>query len=166
MKGGYKTTISIDGVKIPNVQLTSKFYEELDAGENVTLYGLFKNSSKKEKNDGVLYGLKKASGERMFATHFRFVVPMMLTVYAALAFCLVFVLGWMASTVPVVWLYGKEDINGFIYHTTVFALVEACLAAGFFLWRAWLMVSVTNDPESWNVMSPAALSTRFSKFHK
>lgn len=166
MKGGYRTTISIDGVKIPNVQLTNKFYEELDAGENVTLYGLFKNSKKKEKNDGVVYGLRKASGEKMFATHFRFLVPMMLTVYAAIAFCFVFVLGWIASTVPVIWLYGKDDIDGFMYHTTVFALVEACLAAGFYLWRAWVLLSVTNDPEAWASMEPATLSTRFSKFHK
>jgi hypothetical protein len=166
MSNGYKTTISIDGVKIPNVQLTNTFYEELEAGEDVTLYGIFKNYKKKENNTGIIYGIAKMNGEKMFATHFRFLVPMMLTVYAAIAFCLVFVLGWLASTVPVVWLYGKDDIDGFIYHTTVFALVEACLAAGFYLRRAWVMLSVTNDPESWNVMSSAMLSSRFSKFHK
>jgi len=127
----YKGTIVVDGEPIPNVQLTNQFYEELNAGENVTLYGIFKNLKQKDKNNGVLYGLQKENGEKMFATHFRLLGPMLLLLYAALAFCIVFVVGWVASCVPVVWLWGKEDIDGFIYHTTVFAIIEACVAAGF-----------------------------------
>jgi hypothetical protein len=162
----YKGTIVVDGESIPNVQITNKFYEELNAGENVTLYGVFKNLKQKDKNSGVLYGLQKENGEKMFATHFRLMGPMMLLLYAFLAFCLVFVVGWVASCVPVIWIWGKDDVDGLVYHATVFAIVEACLAAGFYLWRAWTLIKITDDPDSWDVMSSATLSSRFSKFHK
>ena len=55
ISGGYKANVSINGAVIPKLQLTNKFYEELEAGENVTLYGVFKNKSKKEENDGFIY---------------------------------------------------------------------------------------------------------------
>lgn len=48
-KGGYKAKLSIDGSVIPNLILTNKIYEELEVGQSVMLYGMFKNSSKKEK---------------------------------------------------------------------------------------------------------------------
>jgi len=49
MNGGHKAKVSIDGAVIPNLQVSNKLYEELEVGENVTLYGLFKRSNDKEK---------------------------------------------------------------------------------------------------------------------
>lgn len=164
MKGGYKATVSIDGSVIPNLQLTSKLYEELEVGENVTLYGIFKNNSKKEKNLGILYGLQKQSGEKMFATQYRFMVPIILAVTAAIAFCMVFLVGWFPSLFAVIF-FGGQDQN-YMYNTTVLTIVEAGLVALFFLWRAWVMFSATSNPESWDVIAPSTLSNRFSKFHK
>ena len=166
IRGGYKLTLKIDGAVIPNLTISNKFYEELEVGESVTLFGMFKNSRKKEKNEGVVYGMQKASGEKMFATHYRFVVPLMVAFYAGIAFCLMFVAGWAASLVLVGLFSSEHDPQSIIYSTTVLALVEAALAASFFLWRAWVIFSSTTNPEAWATIMPATLSSRFSKFHK
>ncbi|MGY2275953.1 hypothetical protein ACW9IW_32325, partial [Pseudomonas azotoformans] len=44
MNGGHKAKVSIDGAVIPNLQVSNKLYEELEVGESVTLYGLFKRN--------------------------------------------------------------------------------------------------------------------------
>lgn len=49
MRGGYRLTLKIDGEVIPNLVVPSKFYEELEVGQQVTLFGMFRNSKKKEK---------------------------------------------------------------------------------------------------------------------
>ncbi|WWL45125.1 hypothetical protein V5O39_04010 [Pseudomonas parakoreensis] len=49
MNGGHKATVSIDGAVIPNLQVSNKLYEELEVGESVTLYGLFKRNNEKKK---------------------------------------------------------------------------------------------------------------------
>lgn len=164
INGAHKAKVSIDGAVIPNLQVLNKFYEELEVGENVTLYGLFKRSNDKEKNTGILYGLEKQNGEKSFATQYRYQVPIFMTFTAVVAFCLTFVAGWIASIFPVLYLYGEN--SDYMYTTTVFAIIEASLVAAFFLWRAWLMFSSTANPESWEIIEPAALSSRFSKFHK
>ena len=164
MNGGYKATVSIGGAVIPNLQLTNKIYDELEVGEDVTLYGIFKSSSKKENNLGVLYGLKKENGEKMFSTSFRFMVPMILVGAAAISFCLIFLVGWFLSLFVVIFLGGEGQ--DYIFNTTVLAIVEASAVALFFLWRAWVVFSATSDPESWEIIAPATLSSRFSKFHK
>jgi len=46
------------------------------------------------------------------------------------------------------------------------SLVEASIAAAFFLWDTWVIFSATSDPEEWEAIAPATLSSRFSKFHK
>lgn len=165
MNGGYKVKVSIDDAVIPNLQVSSKLYEELEVGESVTLYGIFKRSGNKEKNVGVLYGLAKQNGEKMLATHYRYQVPMFLVVTAVIAFCLAFVAGWFISIFPVLMLFGKDNPN-FMYTTTVFAVIEAGMVAAFFLWRAWVMFTATSDPEAWESIAPATLSSRFSKLHK
>lgn len=101
----------------------------------------------------------------MFATHYRYQVPIFMAFTAAIAFCLTFVAGWFASIFPVLMLFGKDDPN-YMYNTTVVATIEASMVAVFFLWRAWLMFSVTADPESWETIEPATLSSRLSKFYK
>lgn len=164
MNGAHKAKVSIDGSVIPNLQVSNKFYEELEVGESVTLYGLFKKHNDKEKNTGILYGLATQNGEKSFATQYRYQVPIFMIFSAAIAFCLTFVAGWAASIIPVLYLYGEK--SDYMYTTTVFAVVEAGLVAAFFLWRAWLMVSATSDPESWENIAPATLSSRFSKLHK
>jgi len=164
MNGGYKAKISIDGSIIPNLTLTNKIYEELEVGQSVTLYGMFKNSSKKEKNIGVIYGVQKESGEKMFATSFRLMVPMILAGAAALAFCMVFLIGWFPSLFALIFLFGQDQ--SYIYNATVVTIFEAGLVALFFLWRAWVIFSATSRPESWEIIAPSTLSSRFSKFHK
>ncbi|MNJ40373.1 hypothetical protein D3C77_352670 [compost metagenome] len=163
MDGGFTASVKIDGAVIPKLKMASRLYEELNVGENVTLYGLFKNNKDKGKNEGILYGLKKESGEKMFSTEFRYKVPMLFAVVSVIAFCFVFVAGWALSVIPVNYFMGSSD---FMYNTTVVAVVEASLAAAFFLWRAWVMVQATADPEAWKVMDAATVSSRFSKFDK
>lgn len=165
MNGGYKVKVSIEDAVIPNLQVSKKLYEELEVGESITLYGMFKRSKDKEKNSGILYGLAKQNGEKMFATHYRYQVPIFMAFTAVIAFCLAFVAGWIASLFPVLMLFGKDNPN-FMYTTTVFAVIEAGMVAAFFLWRAWIMFNATSDPESWETIAPAALSSRFSKSHK
>lgn len=166
MKGGYKLTLKVDGEVIPNLVVPSKFYEELEVGQQVTLFGMFRNSKKKEKNEGVLYGMKAEGGRAKFATDMRLGVPAMLALYACLAFCLMFVVGWAASLALVAGFSSEYNPGAIMNTTTVFALVEASLAGLFFLWRAWVIFSKTSNPEAWETITPAVLSSRFSKFHK
>ena len=165
MNGGYKANVSIDGSVIPNLQMTNKLYEELETGENVTLYGIFKNDKDKEKNTGVLYGLANQGGNKFFAKNLRFSVPLVILITAVIAAAFVFVAGWCASLFLVAWLFGKE-FDGLYSLTTNLAIVEAALAGGFFVWRAWLMLKATSNPEAWATMDAATLSSRFSKFYK
>lgn len=163
--GGYNASVSIDSQVIPKMQMSRKIYEELNVGESVTLYGLFKNEKNKDKNEGILYGLKKENGEKLFATDLRYKVPMFLVVTAVIAFCFVFVAGWALSVVPVGYFMGTSG-GSIMYNTTVVAVVEASLAAAFFLWRAFVMLQATADPEAWAETKAAVISARFSKFDK
>lgn len=161
---GYITTISIDGHKIPNIQIDPTFYESLNTGDEVTLYTICKNSNNKAKNMGVLYGYEKNNGQSFFATKYRWQVPAMMAFYGAMAFCAVFAVGWPVTLYLIANLNltngeGRPPITGY-------ALVEASLAGGFFLWGAWKMLTSTADPQSWGSIAPSALSSRFSKLHK
>ena len=164
MTKGYKTLITLNGSKLPNIQMEPEFFEELNPGEEVTLYTICKNSNKKEKNMGVLYGYKKEGEQSKFATKYRWTVPSMMIFFAALAFCLVFIVGWPVSAALLA-LTGMGNQTG-MSQITHYAFVEACLAAGFYLWAAWKMLSVTADPEGWQMIDPQALSSRFSKLDK
>lgn len=161
----YKSVISMDGQVLPNLTLSKKMYEEIDAGETVTLYGLFKNSANKEKNSGIVYGLQKENGAKTFATHIRFTVPILMVFYAVLAFCVGFPIGWLVSIVPMMSFIGGQHPM-IMEYTSILALLEAVLAALFFLWAGWNMLQKTSDPEAWKVIGPAELSGRFSKLHK
>ncbi|MFP3516399.1 hypothetical protein SB766_09385 [Pseudomonas sp. SIMBA_077] len=163
INGGHKILVSIDGAVIPNLQVSNKLYEELEAGEPATLYGIFNRSKKKEKNHGVLYGLTQR-GEKIFDTSQRLKVPVALAGFAVIAFCLMFVIGWVPSLFALGLLFGPNpDVFS---NATVLALLEGSLAALFFLWRAKVMLSATANPEGWESIDPATLSSRFSKFHK
>lgn len=164
MTKGYKTLITVDGNKLPNIQMESDFFEELNSGDEVTLYTICKNSNKKEKNFGVLYGYKKIGEKSNFATKYRWTVPAMMIFYAILAFCLVFVIGWPVSA-SLLALTGMGNHTG-ISQITHYAFVEACLAGAFYLWGAWKMLSMTADPEAWQAIDPQTLSSRFSKLDK
>lgn len=162
--GGHKIKVSIDGAVIPNLQVSNKLYEELEANESVTLYGIFNRSKKKEKNHGVLYGLATQRGEKIFDTSQRLKVPVAMAGFAVIAFCMMFVVGWIPSLYALGFLFGPApDV---ISNATVLAIVEGSLAALFFLWRGWVMLSATANPEAWEPIEPATLSSRFSKFHK
>lgn len=163
MSKGLKATVSLDGQKIPNIQMETEFYEELNEGDDVTLYAIVKNSKKKEKNFGVLYGFENSKGVREFATKYRWQVSFHLAFYAMIAFAVVFVLGWFAN----VYIGRFLGITGVeLSQITKWAVVEGGLAAAFFLHAAWRMVKSTADPQSWMVIEPATLATRFSKLHK
>ncbi|MBH3469879.1 hypothetical protein, partial [Pseudomonas putida] len=136
---------------------------ELNDGDDVTLYAIVKNSKNKEKNFGVLYGFDNNKGVRNFATKYRWQVPTYFAFYAMIAFAVVFVLGWPA-TIYLVRFLGITGVE--ISQITTCAIVEGGLAAAFFLHAAWRMVKCTADPQSWMVMEPATLATRFSKLHK
>lgn len=163
ISGGHKIKVSVDGAVIPNLQVSNKLYEELEAGEPATLYGIFNRSKKKEKNHGVLYGLTQR-GEKIFDTSQRLKVPVALAGFAVIAFCLMFVIGWVPSLFALGLLFGPNpDVFS---NATVLALLEGSLAALFFLWRAKVMLSAMANPEGWESIDPATLSSRFSKFHK
>lgn len=162
MSKGLKATVSLDGQKIPNIQMETEFYEELNEGDDVTLYAIVKNSKAKEKNFGVLYGFENTRGVKSFATKYRWQVPFSLALYAMIAFAVVFVLGWFANVFIVRFLGTGIEFA----QITKLAVVEGGLAAAFFLHAAWRMVKCTADPQSWMVMEPATLATRFSKLHK
>ncbi|QXG47480.1 hypothetical protein [Pseudomonas viridiflava] len=164
ISGGHKIKISLDGAVIPNLQISNKLYEELEANESVTLYGIFNKSKKKEKNHGVIYGLQHERGEKIFDTSQRFKVPVAMTGFAVIAFCMMFVIGWVPTLFALGLLF-RHDPDVFS-NATVIAAVEGALAALFFLWRAQVMLSATANPEAWESIDPAILSRRFSKFHK
>ncbi|MGA3681136.1 hypothetical protein [Pseudomonas graminis] len=164
INGGQNAKVSIDGAVIPNFQIPNKLYEELEAGETATLYGIFNNRSKKDKNIAVLYGLEKQNGEKIFDTSQRFKVPIAMTGFAVIAFCVMFVVGWVPTLFALGLLF-RHDPDVF-FNATVLAAVEGALAALFFLWRAQVMLSATANPEAWESIAPAALSSRFSKLHK
>lgn len=164
INGGHKILVSIDGAVIPNLQVSNKLYEELEAGETATLYGIFNRSKKKEKNHGILYGLTTQRGEKIFDTQQRLKVPVAMAGFAVIAFCIMFLIGWVPSLFALGLLFGPDpDVFS---NATVLAAVEGALAAVFFLWRAQVMLSATANPESWESIEPATLSSRFSKFHK
>ncbi|MBH3382058.1 MULTISPECIES: hypothetical protein [Pseudomonas] len=163
MSKGLKATIGLDGQKIPNIQMETEFYEELNEGDDVTLYAIVKNSKTKEKNFGVLYGFENTRGLKSFATKYRWQIPVSLAFYAIIAFAVVFVLGWFANVLIGRFL-GITEVE--FAQITKLAVVEGGLAAAFFLHAAWRMVKCTADPQSWMVMEPARLATRFSKLHK
>jgi hypothetical protein len=165
MSKGLKTIVSIDGNKIPNIQMETEFFEELNEGDNVTLYTILRNSKDKEKNIGVLYGIGNGRGFKNFATKYRWQVPAYFLFYAILAFGVVFIAGWPISYILVSFFNLAEPGAG-IPQVTTWAVVEASLAAAFFLHAAWRMLNATADPESWMTMDPATLSSRFSKLHK
>lgn len=162
--GGYTAKVSIDGAVIPNLQITNKLYEELEVGERVTLYGIFKNSKDKEKNSGILYGVENQSGKKFFAKNLRFSVPMLILVAAVIASAFTFIVGWFATLFPLAWVYVKAD--GFYSLLTNIAIAEAALVGGFFVRRAWVVLKATSNPEAWGVIDPAGLAQRFSKYHK
>lgn len=111
----------------------------------------------------MLYGLTQR-GEKIFDTSQRFKVPVALAGFAVIAFCLMFVIGWVPSLFALGLLFGPDpDVFS---NATVLAVVEGSLAALFFLWRAKVMLSATANPEGWESIEPATLSSRFSKFHK
>lgn len=160
MNKGLKATVSLDGQKIPNLQLETDFYESLNEGESVTLYTIVKNSKHKEKNFGVLYGFENGDGVKKFATNYRWQVPLYLMFYAIVAFAIVFVVGWPLTGYLMMYLHLATASV-----VTTLALIEAGLAGGFFLHAAWRMFNCTSDPQSWMVMEPATLASRFSKLH-
>ncbi|MGR6495941.1 hypothetical protein IYR97_02855 [Pseudomonas fulva] len=163
ISGGHKIKVSVDGAVIPNLQVSNKLYEELEAGQTATLYGIFNRSKKKEKNHGVLYGLTQR-GEKIFDTSQRFKVPVAMAGFAVIAFCMMFVIGWVPTLFALGLLFGPDpDVFS---NATVLAAVEGAFAALFFLWRAQVMLSATANPEAWESIDPATLSSRFSKFHK
>lgn len=164
LSGGQKVKVSLNGSVIPNLQVSNKLYEELADGEVATLYGIFNKSSKKDKNYGVLYGLETQGGVKIFDTQQRFKAPIAFAGFAAIAFCMMFVVGWVPSLFALGLMFGPNP-NVF-YNATVLTTVEASLVALFFLWRARVMLSATKNPESWMAIEPSALSSRFSKLHK
>lgn len=64
ISGGYKANVSINGAVIPKLQLTNKLYDELEAGENVTLYGVFKNKRKKKKTTALYMDFRKRAAKK------------------------------------------------------------------------------------------------------
>lgn len=163
---GVKAKIELDGQIIPNLSLSNTMYDAVESDQNVTIYGFMRNSKNKTKNQGFVYRIKKDNGETLTWSKLRFLVPLMLVGFAVLAFCLVFVLGWAASIIPVAMMIGNDDTDAVLYYTTVFATIEAVLAALFFVGCGAALFLKTADPESWPAVKPSELSSRFSKVHK
>ncbi|MBD8791027.1 hypothetical protein IFR09_11655 [Pseudomonas syringae] len=166
INGGYTMSMVIDGAIIPNMKMAKNFYEDLEIGQNITLYGFFKNSKSKEKNDCVVYGMRQEGGETRFVTHYRFFVPIIIAFSAALAAFYALIAGWVLSFIVLSFFVTGYEPLPMMYKTTVAALVEAALVGLYCLWPAWTMIKITAKPDDWKVIDPATLSSRFSKFHK
>jgi len=87
-----------------------------------------------------------------------------MTGIAVIAFCIVFVIGWVPTLFALGLLFGPDpDVFS---NATVLAAVEGAFAALFFPVACSGELSATANPEVWESIDPATLSRRFSKFHK
>lgn len=164
--GAVTARIVIDGQVLPEVLLPGKIYEEIEAGERVTLYGIFTKKKAKMKNKATIYAMKGPNGKLVAARQYQIKVPVMLMVYAVPLMILAFIAGCFLSPYPIHLLTGSVDPDYLVRTTFVWAFWEGILAGLVMVGVAINWIRLSNDPESWAAIDAASLSQRFSKAFK
>lgn len=165
-QGVMTARIVIDGQVLPNVLLPGMIFEEIEAGERVTLYGLFTKKKDKTANTATIYAMKGENGKLVAARQYQIKVPVMLMVYAVPLMILAFIAGCFLSPYPIHLVSGSVDPDYLVRTTFVWAFWEGILAGLVMVGIAVNWIRMSNDPESWAAIDAASLSQRFSKAFK
>jgi hypothetical protein len=165
-EGTVNARIVIDGQVLPNVLLPGKIFEEIEAGERVTLYGIFTKKKDKTDNKAIIYAVKGSNGKLVAARQFQIKVPILIVAAAVPLMVAVAAAGCFLSPYPIHLVSGSIDPDYLVRTTFVWAFWEGILAGLVMVGLAinWIRMSI--DPESWAVIDAATLSQRFSKAFK
>ncbi|PYB86045.1 hypothetical protein DMX03_16630 [Pseudomonas koreensis] len=165
-QGVMTARIVIDGQVLPNVLLPGMIFEEIEAGERVTLYGIFTKKKDKTANTATIYAMKGENGKLVAARQYQIKVPVMLMVYSVPLMILAFIAGCFLSPYPIHLVSGSVDPDYLVRTTFVWAFWEGILAGLVMVGIAINWIRMSNDPESWAAIDAASLSQRFSKAFK
>ena len=160
-------SMSIDGETIPNLQMPTRIYELVEVGEQYDFYGLFKNSQNKAKNKGFVYAVKSVEGERIEVPSIRYGAQVYTLVAGALAAGIALVVSWIPLFFGIGYLLRKHiNMDQLVSVTTYSAFAIAFLVLGFFVVNSLRMFQQTGALDTWASITPANLSSRFSKLHR
>lgn len=160
-------TMTIDGVIIPNLQMPTRIYEDIEAGGHYDFYGLFNHSKNKSNNKGYVYAVKPADGEMIEVPSIRYGVQIYTFFSGALAAGLVLVVTWVLYFFGIGYTFRKSlTLDELLPLTTYSAFATAFLVLAFFLVNSFKMFKKTAVLDTWDSITPANLSSRFSKLHR
>ena len=165
-QGTVTARIVIDGQVLPNVLLPGKVFEEIEAGERVTLYGIFTKKKDKTENKAIIYAAKGSNGKLVAAKQYRIKVPILIIAAAVPLMVAVVVAGCFISPYPIHLLTGSVDPDYLVPATFKAAAWEGVAAGLFMVGCAINFIMKSSQPESWAVIDAATLSQRFSKAFK
>ncbi|MFS0828053.1 hypothetical protein [Pseudomonas phoenicis] len=161
---GVEVILKIDGVIVPNIEVPMALFEELDKGSRYELYGIYKKSKDKTKNKGIIYAIKPQDGNMRTVTKLRFGVPLMISVSAAIAAVMAYVLTWVVAILPM--SKNAPSISEAFVDIHHLALWIGALPIVFFALCAWNFLRKTGNLEEWPTTAPSVVVERFSKLHK
>lgn len=165
-QGTVTARIVIDGQVLPNVLLPGKIFEEIEAGERVTLYGIFTKKKDKTENKAIIYAIKGSSGKLVAAKQYQIKVPVLMLVAAVPLMIAVAVAGCFISPYPIHLITGSVA-PGYLVPATFKAAAWEGVAAGVFMFGCAInFIRKSSQPESWAVIDAVTLSQRFSKAFK
>lgn len=165
-QGTVTARIVIDGQVLPNVLLPGKIFEEIEAGERVTLYGIFTKKKDKTENKAIIYAVKGSSGKLVAAKQYQIKVPVLMLVAAVPLMVAVAVAGCFISPYPIHLITGSVSPSYLVPATFKAAAWEGVAAGAFMVGFAINFIRKSSQPESWAVIDAATLSQRFSKAFK
>lgn len=156
--------LKIDGVIVPNIEVPMSLFEELDRGKHYELYGIYKKSKDKTKNKGIIYAIKPQDGNIRTVTKLRFGVPLMMSVSAAIAAVLAYILTWVIAILPMA--KSAPSVSEAFVEIHHLALWIGALPVIFFAFCAWSFLRKTGNLAEWPATAPSVVVERFSKLHK
>ncbi|MFG0859222.1 hypothetical protein [Pseudomonas sp. CJQ_13] len=161
---GVQVIMKIDGVVVPNIIVPTSLFEELDKGKHYDFYGFYKKSKDKTKNTGIIYAIKPDGGSIQTVPRLRIGVPLMMTVTAAIAAVMAYVLTWVVAILPIA-KNAPSVSEGFleVHHL---ALWIGALPIVFFALCAWNFLRKSGNLAVWPATAPSVVIERFSKLHK
>lgn len=141
-QGAVTARIVIDGQVLPNVLLPGKIFEEIEAGERVTMYGIFTKKKDKTENKAIIYAVKSSSGKLVAAKQYQIKVPVPMLVAAVPLMITVAVAGCFISPYPIHLITGSVNPSYLVPATFKAAAWEG-IAAGVFMvgWPRTMMIS-------------------------
>lgn len=156
--------LKIDGVIVPNIEVPMSLFEELDRGKHYELYGIYKKSKDKTKNKGIIYAIKPQDGSIRTVTKLRFGVPLMMSVSAAIAAVLAYILTWVIAILPMA--KSAPSVSEAFVEIHHLALCIGALPVIFVAFCAWNFLRKTSNLAEWPATAPSVIVERFSKLHK